>query len=310
MSILNNLTTIYVGKKAFLSELCQELHEPIIVKEDLIFATQTSSKVTFALDRWDNPQVCHFTSIKNAATILRSAGKYWYLHPLNHVRRSHLIAEQLLKCPNLTRSFPMENPLPLVGVFFLWDEHTLVYSTTRWKRWPDGHCQWVEDKINPPNRAYLKLWEAFSLLNRYPKPGDSAIDLGASPGGWTYVLQSLKSHVLAIDKAPLAQSIECSPYVSYLKQSAFAFDPMKVDKTYDWVLSDIACYPERAFHLITRWIASKKAKQMIFTIKFQGETQMDVLKQLKEIPGASIHHLFHNKHEATFFYPQLPDASF
>lgn len=70
-------------------------------------------------------------------------------------------------------------------------------------------------------------------------------------------------------------------------------------------MSDIACYPERAYELILKWIASGKAKQMIFTIKFQGTIDLSIINQFKAIPNASLVQLFYNKHEATFFYPAL-----
>ena len=160
-------------------------------------------------------------------------------------------------------------------------------------------------EINPPNRAYLKLWEALTLLEKYPTAGDTALDLGASPGGWTYVMQSLGANVTAVDKALLDPNITKLPRVQFLKQSAFALDPATLDQTYDWVLSDIACYPERAYALIMKWIASGKAKQMIFTIKLQGKTELATIKQFQAIPNSRIINLFYNKHEATFFYPAL-----
>jgi 23S rRNA (cytidine2498-2'-O)-methyltransferase len=78
--------------------------------------------------------------------------------------------------------------VPDIGVFALLDKNTLMFSTKRLRKWPNGACQFIEDKVNPPNRAYLKLWEALDLLNRFPKPQDSVLDLGASPGGWNYVM--------------------------------------------------------------------------------------------------------------------------
>ncbi|HBI21748.1 MAG TPA: SAM-dependent methyltransferase, partial [Legionella sp.] len=219
------------------------------------------------------------------------------------VRRSRLIEAQLRQCTSLERQFPIETDIPPIGGFSLLDQNTLIYSANRFKKWPFGTCYFIEDKINPPNRAYLKLWEAFMLLGRHPKSGDTALDLGASPGGWTYVMQSLGASVTAVDKALLEPKIAALPGVQFLQQSAFALDPTLLDQTYDWVLSDIACYPERAFALIMKWIASGRGTQLIFTIKLQGKIEPATLQKFKDIPHSRILNLFYNKHEATFFYP-------
>lgn len=303
METLKNTTAIYIAKPDFLPELCKELGDVITIIDDLVFTSHKKDNICFAKDVWLDPKIITFQSISEAANILRQAGKYWYMHPISHIRRAKLIEAQLRKCPTLTRHFPIEKEIPSVGCFCLLDNNTLVYSIAREKRWPQGDCFFIEDKINPPNRAYLKLWEALTLLGKYPKPGDTALDLGASPGGWTYVMQSLGTHITAVDKAMLAPAIAALPRVNFLKQSAFALDPNQLTQTYDWVLSDIACYPERAYALIMNWIKSGKAKQLIFTIKLQGETELENLKPFQAIPGAKVLHLFYNKHEATFVYP-------
>ena len=297
---------LYIVKPEFLSELHEELGDVTAVIEDLVFSPQAKLDVCFAQDIWLDPKYIKFESISEAVSSLRQAGKFWYLHPVSHVRRSRLIEEQLRKCPPLTSHFPLAEDIPSIGGFTLLDKNTLVYSVKRWKKWPDGKCFFIEDRINPPNRAYLKLWEALTLLERYPTSGDSALDLGASPGGWTYVLQSLGAAVTAVDKAPLDPKIATLQRVHFLNQSAFALDPDTVEKTYDWVLSDIACYPDRAYALIMKWIASGKAKQMIFTIKLQGKTELNTIKQFQAIPNSRIINMYYNKHEATFFYPACP----
>ncbi len=306
MEAQQKIAAIYIAKPEFISELCEELGNVSDVIENLVFSTHKKEDICFAQDIWLEPNIVKFQSISEAAKILRQAGKYWYLHPLSQVRRSRLIEEQLIKCPILTRDFPIDTPIPTIGGFSLLDKNTMVYSATRAKKWPQGQCFFIEDKVNPPNRAYLKLWEALTLLEKYPKAGDTALDLGASPGGWTYVLQSLGACVTAVDKAVLAPEIMTLPGVQFLQQSAFALDPASLEQTYDWVLSDIACYPERAYALIMKWIASNKARQMIFTIKLQGKTELSTIKQLQEIPNSRVLNLFYNKHEATFIYPALP----
>lgn len=305
METPNNTSAIYIAKPEFLTELCEELGDVSEVINDLVFSPTKKLDICFAQDIWLEPQVVKFQSISEAVKILRQAGKFWYLHPINHIRRSHLIAEQLRKCPPLTQHFPIAD-IPPIGCFSLLDQHTLVFSASRLKKWPQGKCFFIEDKTNPPNRAYLKLWEALTLLGKYPRLGESAIDLGASPGGWTYVMQSLGATVTAVDKAELAPQIAQLPRVNFLQQSAFALEPEKLEHPYDWVLSDVACYPDRAYSLIMKWIASGKAKQMIFTIKLQGKTDLDSIKQFQAIPNSRIINMFYNKHEATFFYP-APD---
>lgn len=298
-----SLAAIYVAKPDFLPALCEEVGGVLKVVEDLVFSSVSKQSVCFAQDVWLAPQVHSFDSISQAVNLLRQAGKYWYLHPISHVRRSRLIEEQLRTYKTLERPFPVDTAIPSIGVFTLLDQNTLVYSTQRAKQWPQGHCYFIEDKANPPNRAYLKLWEALFLLNKYPQTGQTALDLGASPGGWTYVMASLGAQVTAVDKAELDPKISRMPGVHFLQQSAFAIDPMTLEHTYDWVLSDVACYPERAYALILKWIASGKAKQLIFTIKLQGNNDLATIKQFQAIPNSKIINLFYNKHEATFFYP-------
>jgi 23S rRNA (cytidine2498-2'-O)-methyltransferase len=304
--MIESTPVVYVAKPAYLKELVAELGQATHVANDLVFSPVVMANVCFALDAWLNPTIVHFASISEAVKILRQAGKYWYLHPIEQIRRSRLIEAELRKCPPLAREFPLIDPVPTIGCFTLLDKNTLVFSTTRWKKWPGGVCHFVEDKLNPPNRAYLKLWEALTLLERLPAKGETAYDLGASPGGWTYVMQALGANVTAVDKAVLSPHIASLADVHFLQQSAFALDPFKLQQPIDWVLSDIACYPERCLDLVKRWIASGNAKQIIFTIKLQGETNLAMLEQFKSIPGARVLHLYHNKHEATFIYPAPP----
>ncbi|WP_094092358.1 SAM-dependent methyltransferase [Legionella clemsonensis] len=297
-----NIAAIYVAKPEFLNTLCEELGEVTAIIEDLIFSPRKHLKACFAQDIWLEPKLVKFQSISEAVKILRQAGKFWYLHPISQIRRSRLIEAQLRQYPPLERHFPIAE-IPSIGCFSLLDQHTLVYSNQRIKKWPQGQCFFIEDKINPPNRAYLKLWEALTLLEKYPKQGEWALDLGASPGGWTYVVQSLGAKVTAIDKAPLDAKIAKLPGVNFLQQSAFALEPAHVERSYDWVFSDIACYPERAYTLINKWIESGKARQLIFTIKLQGKTDLASIKPFQAIPNSYVTQLFYNKHETTFFYP-------
>jgi len=190
----------------------------------------------------------------------------------------------------------------------LLDKNKLIFTTQRRKAIPNGTFNFIEDKVNPPNRAYLKLWEACSLLQRYPQAGDFALDLGASPGGWSYVLHSCGADVLAIDKAPLDKCIASLPKVNYRSTSAFSLQPSDFEHI-DWMVCDMACYPDKLYRWLLPWIESGIVDQFIFTIKLQGDDDFDSIKPFQDIPHAHIMHLQHNKHEVTFFLTQLESHS-
>ncbi len=136
---------------------------------------------------------------------------------------------------------------------------------------PNGAYIFEENKTDAPSRAYLKLWEALVRLQKFPKAGETCLDLGSSPGGWTWVLQTLGAHVISVDKAPLAPNVEKLPNIRYVQQSAFGLAPADIGPV-DWLFSDIICYPERLLRLVENWRASGLVKNMVCTIKFQGET--------------------------------------
>lgn len=297
-----NKKTIYISKPEYQEELCAELGDVSAIAGNLIFSSFKKINPCFGQDIWFDPQIVKFESISEAVKILRNANKFWFLNPLENVRRSRLIESELRKLPSLERDFPIEEEIPLIGCFSLLDKNTLAFSSKRLKKWPMGYCYFKEDKHNPPNRAYLKLWEALTLLGQLPKPGETVLDLGASPGGWTYVMQSLGAHVIAVDKAPLDEHIARLPNITFLKKSAFALNPEDFDKKVDWLLCDVACYPDRLYDLVNQWISAGKTKRMICTIKLQGKTDLDVIRKFQQIPKSHVTHLFYNKHEATFFY--------
>jgi 23S rRNA (cytidine2498-2'-O)-methyltransferase len=174
---------------------------------------------------------------------------------------------------------------------------------------PNGEARFVEDHSGPPSRAYLKLWEAFTVAGRHPRPGARCVDLGSSPGGWTWALERLGARVLSVDKAPIDPRLTKLTRVRYLKDSAFALDPnpTKVGRI-DWVLSDVICYPERSVRLIERWMTAHPDASFVVTIKLQGATDISPVRVLDGVPGARLVHLHHNRHELTWIRI-APDAS-
>ena len=167
--------------------------------------------------------------------------------------------------------------------------------------------------MGPPNRAYLKLQEALVRMGRWPQPGETCLDLGACPGGWTYVMASLGAEVVAVDKAPLAKAVAAMPRVQWRGESAFAdsMDPLHRTgwaRPVDWLFSDIACYPTRLLGLVQRWMRSGLVKNIVVTLKFQGDAATsraedhEAAARFAAIPGGRLLHMHYNKHELTFMW--------
>src|SRR6185369_15033964 len=214
-------------------------------------------------------------------------------------RRSTLIQQQLPRVSAKPLVFGMPPPAAPLGSWTLLDAETMLEAPHCTSAFPNGEARFVEDRSGPPSRAYLKLWEALTLIGRRPGPGERCLDLGASPGGWSWALQRMGAQVVAVDKAPLMPEIACLPGIEHRRESAFALDPRAIGPV-DWLFSDIVCYPERLLALVERWLAAGSCRRFVCTIKFQGATDHDIARRFAAIPGSQLRHLFHNKHELTW----------
>jgi 23S rRNA (cytidine2498-2'-O)-methyltransferase len=260
----------------------------------------------WALDTWTAPREIEIASIKTAADSLRVLQRNWSAYPVAHHRRSALIAERLPPVKARPLSFPESAPTAPLGAWTLLATDRLLASPTKTSPFVNGECRFQEDRAGPPSRAYLKLWEALTLLGTWPEPGATCLDLGAAPGGWTFALARLGARVIAVDKAPLDPAVAALPGVTWRDGSAFALDPMPCD----WLFCDVIAYPARLLELVHRWIAAGVVARIVCTLKFQGATDHAAAEAFSAIPGGTLKHLFHNKHELTFFWRQpAPDVS-
>ncbi len=265
----------------------------------LVLAEGHSSPVAWAANSWLEPHHIAITSIGDAVKKLKAIQRNWALYPYAHHGRAKLIAEQLPKVSAKPLLFPAAAPTAPLGSWSLLQPDLMLASARCSSPFPNGEAQFVEDKTGPPNRAYLKLWEALTLAGVKPGPGDRCLDLGASPGGWTWVLANLGAEVIAVDKALLDPKVAAMPGVSHRAESAFGLDPRALGPI-DWLFSDVICYPERLLRLVERWIAAGTVRRFICTIKFQGDTDVAAQAAFAAIPGSRLLHLTHNKHELTW----------
>jgi 23S rRNA (cytidine2498-2'-O)-methyltransferase len=259
----------------------------------------------WALNVWTAPVAIPIASIGEAASALRTIQRNWAAYAPVHHRRAALIADRLPHVSAKPLVFPAAAPTAPLGSWTLLEPGLLLASAACTAPFPNGEAHFVEDRAGPPSRAYLKLWEALALIRSWPAPGETCLDFGASPGGWTWALARLGARVVAVDKAPLDPAIAAMPGVTVLRQSAFALDPERwraARGAAEWLFSDVIAYPERTLRMVRSWIEAGAARRIVATVKFQGQRGHAVADAFAAIPGAAVRHLWHNRHEVTFIW--------
>jgi 23S rRNA (cytidine2498-2'-O)-methyltransferase len=169
-------------------------------------------------------------------------------------------------------------------------------------RFPGGVVD-VPDDPRPPSRAYRKLLEAEIRLGARIAKGETCVDLGAAPGGWTHVALSRGARVVAVDRSPLEPALMAHRDCEFVKGDAFRFAPAA---PVDWLLSDVIAYPERALDLVDRWTGARLCRRFVVTVKFRGDADYPAVERLKAILEArgaefEVRRLCANKNEVTAF---------
>jgi hypothetical protein len=167
--------------------------------------------------------------------------------------------------------------------------------------WPGGDAPVAVDRT-PPSRAYQKLEEAFAWMRAAPRPGETCVDLGAAPGGWTATALKRGARVVAVDRAPLAAPLPRHPNVASVIGNAFTYQP---PAPVDWLLCDVVCEPPRSLALCDAWLSPGLCRNLVVTVKFKGRAGYGVLAELPALfervrPAfARVKQLAHNKNEVT-----------
>ena len=298
------IKSAYLAPEGLNELLLKEIEGVIAVQDRLILSSQPFINACWAQNIWKNPKVIPIDSINDAAKKLESNQRNWCLYSFTLHRRAKLIAEKLnSKKPKLL-TFPTSLSGDPLGSWCLLDENTILASADCTSPFPNGIPSFIEDKSGPPNRAYLKLYEALTLAEKTPQIREFCIDIGGSPGGWAWVIQKCGAEVLSIDRSPLDEKISKLKGVTFKKRDAFSLLPEEFEKegrTVDWFFSDVICYPEKLYDWLLVWINSGICKNFICTIKLKSESRQDIIKKFSAIPNSKVVHLFHNKNELTYF---------
>ncbi len=145
--------------------------------------------------------------------------------------------------------------------------------------WPfvKGELPVASDK-GAPSRAFAKLVEAEQRLGLRICADETCVDLGASPGSWSYVALNRGARVTAVDRSALREDLMTNPRLTFRRSDAFKFTP---DAPVDWLLCDVIAAPERSVELILDWVRNRRCRRFVVTIKFKGHGDYAKLEPLK-----------------------------
>ena len=168
--------------------------------------------------------------------------------------------------------------------------------------------------IEAPSRSTLKLEEAFHVFipsdewDERLGSGMYAVDLGASPGGWTYQLVKRSMMVHAVDNGDMAASLMDTGQVIHHRADGFKFEPPR-NNVY-WLVCDMVEQPARVAQLAADWLVKGWCREAIINLKLPMKKRyeevcqnLDLLRNsLKEnsVYG-EIHakQLYHDREEVT-----------
>ena len=203
--------------------------------------------------------------------------------------------------------------LPRLHVCFLAGDHALLALADPHDSapWPLGIPRL---KLLPeaPSRSALKLEEAFLALltaderEHLLRPGMTAADLGAAPGGWTWVLTRQHLRVTSVDNGPLRQHVLDTGLVEHLRADGFHWHPAK---PLDWMVCDMVEQPAKVAARMAKWFAEGWCRHAVFNLKLPmkkrwQETRL-CLDLFEERAGKPLtlraKQLYHDREEITVF---------
>ena len=203
--------------------------------------------------------------------------------------------------------------LPRLHVCFLAGDHALLAASDvrDSSPWPLGVPR-LRQLSEAPSRSALKLEEALLTLlgaeerARLIKPGMCAADLGASPGGWSWILARHHFRVLAVDNGPMAEAALATGVVEHIRADGFSWKPPKPQ---DWLVCDMVEAPRKVAARMAEWFAHGWCEHAVFNLKLPMKKRWDetrsCLQAFADLAGKPLtiraRQLYHDREEITVF---------
>ena len=169
--------------------------------------------------------------------------------------------------------------------------------------WPGGRVGLAKTDAQI-SRSEFKLEELFKTANLDLPARGAALDLGASPGGWTRILRRHGFSVWAVDPAALDPRIAPDPGVRHVRTTAGAF-LAEPGPPFDLIVNDMRMVPELSCQIM-RQAAPRLTSggHAIVTLKITPASAVRSVEGCLRILGRAYEvvfarQLFHNRNEVT-----------
>jgi 23S rRNA (cytidine2498-2'-O)-methyltransferase len=162
-----------------------------------------------------------------------------------------------------------------------------------------------------PSRSTLKLAEALLVFlgddaaSTRMRAGMTAVDLGASPGGWTWQLVRRGLMVAAVDNGPMDAALLDTGQVKHRREDGFRYRP---PEPVDWMVCDMVESPSRVCALAARWVAEGWCRETVFNLKLPMKKRWEEVLRARAIVEEAMagrpyrlrmKHLYHDREEVT-----------
>jgi len=172
--------------------------------------------------------------------------------------------------------------------------------------WPMGIAR-LRMPGGAPSRSTLKLAEAFMqfMPERRFEPGLTAVDLGASPGGWTWQLVKRGFHVVAVDNGPMDEALMDTGQVKHRRTDGFHFSP---PDPVHLMVCDMVESPSRIAGLVAAWIERGWCRECVFNLKLPMKKRWEEVHRCRAIIDEALggggyflrmKQLYHDREEIT-----------
>lgn len=204
-----------------------------------------------------------------------------------------------------------KDPVQIISIFCTQEIAYLGFSNAvnNLSSWAGGMHRFAHE-AEQISRAEFKLLEAIDVFNLQLPMKGLALDLGASPGGWTRVLRNRGLSVVAVDPGDLAESLQSDPNITHYRQLVQQYIPNCRDR-FDLIVNDMRMAPvDSAKNMIAASQVLKENGLAMMTLKLPSkgvkpviDRAIALLENHYEIIG--IRNLFHNRQEVTAVLAKL-----